>query len=275
MANKNLKICKGYSISTTMHCSEKWMSKLHGYADCMLCPDPNPVWDYHHNQISSLIVCNNWTCALHSLFIIVEYLRGFETFAETSFVVTDRHFRSFIWQRYGLKLHIPEGAVPAVLAECRVDIKAGFTGCFNIPDDLQLVSCVYWLSCPQKFMKSVTLEIEHCALLPESSQSSSFQFVVAKCSQAELPYKFRALEKGTFEPSSSYGSIEVSQFSFFGISIPKRIWKTWSHPYYSTLYYIRNDINNWDVDFVITQHLQAALAVSQYLLLCILLYFAG
>ena len=197
---------------------------------------------------------------------MVEYLHGFETFAETDFVIGS-HSHTLEWQRYGLKLHIPEGAVPTELRECRVDIKAGFTGQFNIPDDLQLVSCVYWLSCPQKFVKPVTLEIEHCASLQDSSQLSSLHFIVAKCSQAELPYQFRALEKGMFAPRNSYGSIEVSQFSLFGITILKRVWRLWSYPYYSSLYYIRKNINNWDVDFVITLHLQAALAVSQYIVL--------
>ena len=129
-------------------------------------------------------------------FSIVEYLRGFEAFKETSFVVTDSH--SFEWQKYGFKLHIPKGTVSAEHTECRVNIKVGLAGQFSIPDELQLVSCIYWLSCPQKFMKPVTLEIEHCASLQDSSQSSSLQFIVAKCSQAELPYQFRALEKGTF-----------------------------------------------------------------------------
>ena len=207
-------------------------------------------------------------CYSYSILFLEEYLRGFETFAETSFVVNDSWSHSFEWQRYGLKLHIPEGAVPAENTECRVDIKAGFTGQFNIPDELQLISCVYWLSCPQKFVKPVTLEIEHCASLQDSSQSSSLQFIVAKCSQAELPYQFRVLKKGIFVPRSSYGSIELSQFSLFGVSILKRAWRLWPHSYYSTLYYIRNNINNWDVDFVITLHLQAALTVRQYIVLC-------
>ena len=135
-------------------------------------------------------------CCLYHIFYFflfpAEYLRGFETFAETSFVIGS-HSHTLEWQRYGLKLHIPEGAVLAELRECRVDIKAGFTGQFNIPDDLQLVSCVYWLSCPQKFLKPVTLEIEHCASLQDSSQLSSLHFIVAKCSQAELPYQIRIL----------------------------------------------------------------------------------
>ena len=81
-------------------------------------------------------------------FSIVEYLRGFEAFKETSFVVTDSHSHSFEWQKYGLKLHIPKGTVSAEHTECRVNIKVGLAGQFSIPDDLQLVSCIYWLTVP-------------------------------------------------------------------------------------------------------------------------------
>ena len=183
-------------------------------------------------------------------------MRGFETFAETSFIVPDSHSHSYEWQQYGLKLHIPEGAVPA---ECRVDIKAGFAGQFNMPDDLQLVSCVYWLSCSQNFMKPVTLEVEHCASIQESSQSSTLQFITAKGSQAELPYQFE-MESGIFAPKSSYGSIQVSPFSFFAIGIFKRFQSL--QRYCSTVYYIQKGFNKWDVDFVIAPNLQASLTVS-------------
>ena len=193
-------------------------------------------------------------------FYNAEYLRGFEVFAETSFMVPGSHSHSFEWQGHGLKLHIPEGAVPAEHTGCRVDIKAGFTGQFNIPDDLHLVSCVYWLSCSQKFVKPVTLEIEHCASLWESFQSSPLRFVAAKCSQAELPYQFKVLERGVFVPKSSYGSIQVSQFSFFAIGIFKRFQSL--QRYYSTVYYIQKQVNKWDVDFVVAPNLQASLTVS-------------
>ena len=192
-------------------------------------------------------------------------MRGFETFAETSFNITDSHAHSFEWQGYGLKLHIPEGAVPTEHSECRVDIKVGFAGQFRIPDDLQLVSCIYWLRGPQRpFLKPVMLEIEHCASLQDSSES--VQFVVAKCSQAELPYQFRELKKGTFAPQSSYGSIPVSQFSFFGITIP-RIFHSLQR-YHGSLHYIRKDVNEWDVDFIITPDLEVSLTVSGYLFSC-------
>ena len=156
-----------------------------------------------------------------------------------------------------LKLHIPEGAVPAEHTECRVDIKVGLIGQFRIPDELQLVSCIYWLRGRQRpFLNPVTLEIEHCASLQDSSQSASLQFVVAKCSQPDLPYQFRVLEKGTFVPQSSYGSIQVSQFSFFGITISRRF----SRPpqYYSALFYIQKGLHWWLVDFVITLNLKGS-----------------
>ena len=203
-------------------------------------------------------MCNILTYAI--IFYDVEYLRGFEMFAETSFIVSDSHSHSFEWQEHGLKLHIPEGTMPANHKQCRIDIKAGFTGQFNIPDDLHLVSCVYWLSCSQKFVKPVTLEIEHCVSLQEYSESSTLRFVAAKCSQAKLPYKFKVLERGIFGLKGSYGSIEVSQFSFFAIGIFKRFQSLQS--YCSTVYYIQKDINKWDVDFVIAPNLQPLLTVS-------------
>ena len=144
---------------------------------------------------------------------------------------------------------------------CRVDIKAGFTGQFNIPNDLHLVSCVYWLSCSQTFVEPVTLEIEHYASLQNSSQSSSLRFIAAKCSQARLPYQFKVLENGIFKPKCSYGSIKVSRFSFFaGISILERFQSL--HSYFSMVYYIQKNVNKWDVDFVIAPNLQASLTVS-------------
>jgi len=196
-----------------------------------------------------------------TIFLCIEYLRGFETFAETSFNITDSNSHSFEWQKYGLKLHIPEGAVPAELTECKVDIKVGFAGQFKVPNDLQLVSCIYWLSGPtMPFKKPVTLEVEHCASLQDSSECESLHFVVTKCSQAELPYEFRELKKGTFMPQSSYGSIQVSQFSFFGITISRRSSRL--SQYYSALFYIQKGLNWWHVDFVIMLNLKASWKVS-------------
>ena len=209
-------------------------------------------------ELHNIVILKSYCVNDHFNFSFVEYLRGFETFAETSFSITDSHARSFEWQHYGLKLHIPEGAVPAACTECKVDVKVGFAGQFRIPDDLQLVSCIYWLSGPQTpFLKPVTLEVEHCASLQDSSECESLHFVAAKCSQAKLPYQFRELKKGIFAPQSSYGSIEISQFSFFAIF--SRL-----SQYYSALFYIQKGLNWWHVDFVMTMNLKGSWKVSQY-----------
>ena len=183
----------------------------------------------------------------------IDYLRGFEAFAQVRFVITGSSSYSFEWKGYGLKLHIPEGAIPQKWEGCKIDIKAGLAGQFEFTDDKsQLVSCIYWLSCPQKFLEPVTLEIQHCGLIEDSS---TLHFVVAKCSQPQLPYKFKALDKGTFSPHSSYGSLQVSQFSFFGIRGRCR-------RYYSAVYYINKGPNRWYVDFVMTCNLEVHLEVS-------------
>ena len=187
-------------------------------------------------------------------------MRGFETFAETSFIIAQSRSHSFEWQGCSLKLHIPVGAVPAEHKECRIDVKASFTGQFTFPDDSQLVSCVYWLSCTQKFLTPVMLEIQHCASLHDPSQISSLHFVTPKSSEPELPYQFRALDKGTFSPHSSYGSIQVSQFSFFGIISDKTCQRC--RGYSGHLFYTQKGFNMWHVDFVITWNLPAYLKVS-------------
>jgi len=191
------------------------------------------------------------------MYSCAEYLRGFEAFAQTSFTIIGSSSQSFEWKGYGLKLHVPEGTFLEKEEGCKIDIKAGLDGQFEFHDNnSQLVSCIYWLSCPQNFLEPVTLEIQHCALIQNSFQSSSLHFVVAKCSQPELPYKFKALDKGTFSPHSSYGSLQVSQFSFFGILFGG------SPRYYGAVYYINTGHNQWDVDFVMTHDLEVHREVS-------------
>jgi len=209
-------------------------------------------------SVNRLLCDGNEVCTYRLTFSsCVEYLRGFESFAETSFVITGSHSHTFEWQGYGLKLHIPEGAMPREHKGCKIDIKACLSGQFSFPSGSQLVSCVYWLSCSQQFLKSVTLEIEHCAAVKESSHSSSLCFVVAKCTQAELPYQFKELKQGTFSLQSSYGSIQLSQFSIFGIVCKMFSFYGNKEPrcYCSNLYYIKKGLNDWQVDFVIMWNL--------------------
>ena len=181
--------------------------------------------------------------------------------AETQFIVKGRHSQTFKWEGHGLKLSIPEGAV---LSESVIYIKAGLAGQFELPSDAQLVSPMYWLYCVHSFQHPVTLELQHCAIIKKQSGDSSLSFIVAKCSQ-ELPYKFKFLHKGTFSQYSSHGSIDVKQFSIFGLVtklFELSLFGLASRSYFAQLFYIDDGENAWKLDFIITWNLELCLIVS-------------
>ena len=172
---------------------------------------------------------------------------------ETEFTVTTQG-GSFEWKGYGLRLHVPKGNLPAGMGECSIRIRASFSGQFQFSDDSDLLSPVFWLSAPCKFTKPVTLEIQHCALREdEAALSSNLSFVSAKCSQKKLPYTFRQVDGGVFTTHSSYGSIQLSHFSGFGITGRKRTPRS----YCAHLYHTMKQTYDWRYYFVLTQDLDA------------------
>ena len=190
--------------------------------------------------------------------ISAEYLRGVEVIAETHFIVKGRHSQTFKWEGHGLKLSIPEGAL---LSESVIYIKAGLAGQFELPSRAQLVSPIYWLYCDNNFQHPVTLELQHCAAIKHQSECS---FIVAKCSQEELPYKFKFLDKGIFSQHSSHGSVEVKQFSLFGVVERFTQWfvNLLRRSYVAQLFYFDKGENLWQLDFIITWNLELCLTVS-------------
>ena len=198
------------------------------------------------------------------LFISAEYLRGVEVIAETQFIVKGKQSQTFKWEGHGLKLSIPEGAL---LSQSVIHIKAGLAGQFKLPSRAQLVSAVYWLYCDDKFRHPVTLELQHCAAIKHQSEYSSLCFIVAKCSQEELPYTFKVLEKGVFSQHSSHGSVEVKHFSLYGL-VERLIHFFVPSPrprsYFAQLFYCyeHEGENTWQLDFIITWNLELCLTVS-------------
>ena len=176
--------------------------------------------------------------------------------AETDFVVSTRG-GPFKWKGYGLKLSISEDSLPTGIEECRISIKASLSGPFQLPKDSDLLSPVFWISALCKFEKSVTLEIQHCASRDEAS-FADLNFISTKCSQKELPYTFKQLDGGKFPADSSYGSIQLSHFSGFGITGRRRT----PRAYCAQIYYtIKEEASDWRVYFIITKDLDALKAV--------------
>ena len=163
-------------------------------------------------------------------------------------------------------MHFPAKALPPVVNECQLHIKASFSGQFQFPENTVLLSPIYRITCPHKFVKPVTVEIQHCATKLENLQhKSSLTFIVANCTQKKLPYKFEILNGGVFSSSGQYGSIELYQFSGLGLvfnSVMQWFGLRNARGYYAKPYYSSSGTNSWDVHFAITWNLKLHIAVS-------------
>ena len=182
--------------------------------------------------------------------------------AETRFVLKGRRSQTFVWKGHGLKLSVPEGAL--LFDHAAVDIKAGLAGQFELPVNTQLVSPVYLICCKETFQQPVMLEMQHCAAVQNESESSLLHFITARCSQNELPYKFKVLHNGIFSKRSSFGAIEVKQFSLFGIVFekPKLLLSPTPRTYFAKFFHFNLGTNVRRFDFVITWNHELCISVS-------------
>ena len=162
--------------------------------------------------------------------------------AETSFKVTNESL-DFQWQGYGLSLHIPQDSLPCN-HKCIMEIRASLSGLYELPEDCELVSGVYWIYCPVKFSKPVTMKLQY-----DGSVTEGLSFVRAECTPKQLPDTFRKVESGLFPQDSPHASISVTHFSGWGI-----ISKLRSRPrqYTAEVHYCSASRNSWTVLFVIT-----------------------
>ena len=161
------------------------------------------------------------------------------------------------WKGYGMKLKIPSESLPANISSCTITVMVSLSGQYQFPEDTELVSPVFWLRCEPKckFVKPLSLEIQHCAL-PENSHR--LFMVRAVCTQKELPYSFKVLHGATFSKHSSYGIIELDSFSGAGVVQEKgKKRKNWSSVFYM------GPPSNRDIHFAVTWHSDAHITVSR------------
>ena len=185
--------------------------------------------------------------------------------AERDFVITNQA-RSYCWDEYGFRLHVPEKSLEAGLSETTVNVRVSLSGHFQVPADSELVSAVYWVFTPHKFSQPLTVEVQHCAA---PSQCSNLSFVRTKCTQKKLPYQFKELEGGVFSQQSFYGSISVNHFSGLGVSKRKRPRSeasesssgTDEQQYCACLYKEKKGKGQYRLHFVVTKDLEACRTV--------------
>ena len=137
-------------------------------------------------------------------------------------------------------------------------IQASLSGQYQLPDDTELVSGVYWVAFPRRFSQPVTMELQHCACLEHPDQLSSLFFITAKCNQKTLPYQFQPVPGGVFSTNSSYGAIELSHFSAFAVG-----WRKWKRKYYTAQIYYLPQVppTKWIMHFTVTRKLKLCLKV--------------
>ena len=183
-----------------------------------------------------------------------------EVVAETVLEVSDDGHQSLSWSRHGLRLTVPAGAVPAGTT-VSLAIKSILSGEFNLPENCQLVSAIFWIKASQPFSRDVTLYLQHCAMIESEAQCSRYKFVAGRCSQPNLPYKLVLREGGVFIPRTHEAYISVKQFSFYAVVCDDLE--------ASKLFYIGQafyqpveGIYTWQVDYVITRYIQTLVEVS-------------
>ena len=167
-----------------------------------------------------------------------------------------------VWERYGLRLHIPPNSLPQDLNQCNVKIEVALSGNFQLPEDGILVSAVYSFSHDlgdKELRRSVTLEMQHCA----NTSALNNLFVVKA---VDVPSKFDIFPGADFTSNDGYGAINLFHFSRFGI-IWRRIRSFFSPSnrlnYCATIYYTGILLHKFDFEFYIIRDLDALVEVCR------------
>ena len=117
----------------------------------------------------------------------------------------DTH-RSFQWEKYGFRLHCPEGAVSK---DTEVAVTAIAGGNFIVPKGTMLVSAVYAISVSKPLLQPLVIEMQHCVDLRYEGQTHCLKFVETPM---KYPYQFIPIEGGSFSVGNRYGSLKATKF---------------------------------------------------------------
>ena len=131
-------------------------------------------------------------------------------------VVGDSLPQKLDWSDYGFNIEVPKGALPTGVTASIV-IRVILKGHFELPENTKLVSALYWISCSKVFSEYVAVNIQHCAIISTEEECKKFGFIIAKCSQENLPYTFTK-RVGLFNLHTQYATVKLKRFSIVGIS---------------------------------------------------------
>ena len=145
--------------------------------------------------------------------IVSPSITGIEPIASKAYTVTGSQSLECTLEGYGVRLYIPEGALPPDTPPTELQITACSSNQYKLPEGYQIVSGIYFISFPREFLKPVTVKIQHCLDLTRATECSSVKFAVARTSQAHPPYEFEIQKDEVFTSHNSYGTIRITSFS--------------------------------------------------------------
>ena len=170
-----------------------------------VAPGKHACKHLHNYSQSYLTLMSHWLGSL----------RGMEVCGETVLEVVGDKSQKLEWPGYGFYMEVPDGALPLGVTAISVAVKAILSGHYQLPENSQLISAIYWISASEVFLKEVAVNIQHCAIIRSEEECLKFRFIIAKCSQEKLPYKFKEKE-GVFNPHTQYATIKLKQFLMVG-----------------------------------------------------------
>ena len=158
----------------------------------------------------------------------------------------------FVWDGYGLRLHIPHNSLPDDCSHCHLKIAVSLAGHFELPEDGVLVSAAYSFTHDlgdRKLRNPVTLAMQHCAT---NTVLTGLRFVKANTDSNKL----EVIQGGDFQPG--YAVKEIDRFSSFGLWLQNRFYFTFhSLDYRAKLYYTDIEHLSFKSNFYILPNLDA------------------
>ena len=167
--------------------------------------------------------------------------------------------------QYGIKLVIPPSSVEqGQEVETKVKIVSPDESEFELPFNVEPVSCFYKIETTGKFSRPVELHLQHNVELTSQEESQQLAFITAK---GPAPYKFELVPieiDQKFKPNDNSGVVEVSDFSVFSIVKQKLkavFCREPSYSYIMTVFFKHMLKSSWAIEAVVTRNLGPFLKV--------------
>ena len=172
---------------------------------------------------------------------------------------------------YGFKLVVPPSSVEKG-QEIKTEVNIISPEKFELPDDIELVSCIYMIETTGEFFEPVEVYLQHNVELETLEECKQLTFITA---DGPPPYKFHQLPNDTdqqFRPYDNTGVLKVSHFCSVAVAI-KRGWEMLKDglfrkkpkplcSYLITVFLKQVKMSCWEIQTVVTKNLPPFLKVG-------------